>query len=295
MSHRRRQPRQEPAGDDRWLVSYADFVTLLFALFVVMYAVARSNADQLGQLSRDLASVFDARPRALEPIQVGDPVLASSPRVVGAPAAAAADPHEGDTRIEPTVDRLEEHFAGIDGIEPPAAAQNTDWLEISLSAELLFGSGDASLRQGARRVLREVAVFLAGFDNPVTVEGYTDNVPVRSRRFPSNWELSAARASQVARFLEARGIERRRLSAVGYGENHPTATNATPEGRASNRRVNIIVARRGNLGRNRNAAGQGSAFAHVRQGAPASLDDVVREVRKPDGGVLFTNEADDRL
>src|SRR5690606_22309077 len=125
---------------------------------------------------------------------------------------------------------------------------------------------------------------------PVTVEGYTDNTPIDSARFPSNWELSAARASRVVRFFEAQGVERERLSAVGYGENHALETNATPDARARNRRVVVVVARKGNLPRNLNAAGADSAFAYVRRQQPAGLDESVKQVRTESGGLLFTNE-----
>tara|TARA_Y100001933_G_scaffold262578_1_gene320556 strand:+ start:2952 stop:3845 length:894 start_codon:yes stop_codon:yes gene_type:complete len=280
------------ASDDRWLVSYADFITLLFAFFVVMYAVTRANDVELAALSETLTAAFEQRPRSMEPIQVGDPLLASSPHVVDASVDPGyADQAEGDSRIEPSVDRLLERFAGLDGIEAPRVASDTDWLEISLSSEVLFEAGATSLNPGALPILEEVAAFLAEFDNPVTVEGYTDNVPVSSSRFPSNWELSAFRASVVARFLEQRDVDRDRIAAVGYGENHPVATNATPEGRARNRRVDIIVARRGNLGRNRNVAGQSTAFAHVRHAEPARLDESVQQHRTAEGGLLFTNES----
>lgn len=280
----------EPGGDDRWLVSYADFVTLLFAFFVVMYAVARNHQVEFTELSQTLAAPFTREPRSLEPIQVGDPLLAASPHVVDvSPDPGYADPQPGDSRIAPQADRLLEHFAGLDGRLIPRVAGDQDWLEISLDAEVLFDAGAVTLRPAARPVLQEVAAFIAEFDNPVTVEGYTDNVPVASARFPSNWELSAFRASVVARFLEQSGIERTRISAVGYGENHPLETNATPQGRARNRRVDIVVARRGNLGRNRNATDQTSAFAHVRTAAPATLDSVQR-LPTTDGGWLFTSD-----
>lgn len=280
------------ASDDRWLVSYADFITLLFAFFVVMYAVARANQVEMVALSDTLSAAFDQRPRAMDPVQVGDPLLASSPHVVDvSPDPGYADEADGDSRIEPSVDRLLERFAGLDGTEAPRVASDTDWLEISLSSEVLFEAGSTSLRPGALPVLEEVAAFLAEFDNPVTVEGYTDNVPVSSARFPSNWELSAFRASVVARFLEQRAIDRERIAAVGYGENHPVATNATPEGRARNRRVDVIVARRGNLGRNRNVDTQATAFAHVRHAEPAALDESVNQLRTAEGGLLFTNES----
>lgn len=294
----RRLPDSLDGSDERWLVSYADFVTLLFAFFVVMYAVARSNQVELAELSETLSATFSATPRtfattprALEPIQVGDPLLAASPHVVDASQEPGyADPEPGDSRIEPSVDRLLERFAGLDGLAAPAVASNKDWLEISLPSEVLFDPGATALRPQAVPVLEELVAFLRGFDNPVTIEGYTDNVPVNSARFPSNWELSAFRASVVARFMESAGIDRARISAVGYGENHPVATNATPDGRARNRRVDVIVARKGNIARNRNAESQGSAFAHVRQAVPATLDPSVNQVRKADGGLLFTNE-----
>lgn len=292
-SFRRLAPPQG-GGEDRWLVSYADFVTLLFAFFVVMYAVARSNQVELVELSDALSAPFGEKPRSLEPIQVGDPLLAASPHVIDVDEQPGyADPTPGDTHIEPQEDRLLERFAGLNGVAAPAVASDTDWLEISLDAEVLFAGGSTRLDAGALPVLQEVAAFLGEFDNPVTVEGYTDNVPAGGARFPSNWELSAYRASVVARFLERRGIERARISAVGYGENHPVETNATPEGRARNRRVDIVVARRGNLGRNRNARDQVSAFAHVRMAAPAEMDQGVLQQRTDSGGLLFTRGAAD--
>ncbi len=281
------------ASDDRWLVSYADFVTLLFAFFVVMYAVARANQAELVALSHTLSAPFGEIPRSLEPIQVGDPLLAASPHVADLDERPGyADPDPGDTTVEPQEDRILERFAGLDAALQPRVASDTDWLEISLDSEVLFAAGSSRLDPAALPLLEEVAAFVAEFDNPVTVEGYTDNMPADGVRFPSNWELSAYRASIVARFLEQRGIERTRISAVGYGENHPAETNATPEGRARNRRVDVVVARRGNLGRNRNARDQHSAFAHVRMAELPALDDAVQQRRTDDGGLLFTSNPD---
>lgn len=283
----------ESGGEDRWLVSYADFVTLLFAFFVVMYAVARSNNVELVELSRTLSAPFGQVPRSMEPIQVGDPLLAASPHVIDLDERPGyVDPEAGDTSIEPQQQRLLEHFAGLNDTLIPRVASDTDWLEISLDAEILFTGGASTLQPRALPVLEEVAAFLGEFDNPVTIEGYTDNIPVHSAQFPSNWELSAYRASVVARFLEERGIDRQRISAVGYGENHPLQTNATPDGRARNRRVDIIVARRGNLSRNRNADSQTTAFAHVRQAPPATLDEGVVQRRTAEGGLLITSDGE---
>jgi len=122
----------------------------------------------------------------------------------------------------------------------------------------------------------------------VTIEGYTDNVAIQTGPFASNWLLSSARASAVAEYLAARGVDERRLSAVGYGENDALATNATPEGRARNRRVVLVVAHNGNLPRNLNTAPETSAFAFVRHEDDKSAQ--VPSRRTEGGGLLFTNE-----
>ena len=140
----------------------------------------------------------------------------------------------------------------------------------------------------AQGLLAATTDFLLEFDNPVTIEGYSDNVQIQSARYASNWEVSTARAASVARFLVSNGVDRKRLSAVGYGENHPLETNATPEGRAENRRVVIVVARHGNQPRNLNANAAASAFAFIRHDEPQQLDESVRQARTESGGLIFT-------
>ncbi|HEX7036009.1 MAG TPA: flagellar motor protein MotD [Pseudomonadales bacterium] len=289
----RRSYLEDSDNHERWLVSYADFITLLFAFFVVMYAISTVNESKYRVLSATLMETF-AAPAAspIDPIPIGEPALAASPHVVDVPDTMGfRDEEEGDTHIEPSRARVEERLAGFLTEGVAAVEANNDWLEISLDASALFASGSAELSESAIVLLTETAAFLREFDNPVTVEGYTDNTPIGSARFPSNWELSAARASRVVRFFEAQGVARERLSAVGYGENHALETNATPEGRARNRRVVVVVARKGNLPRNLNAAGADSAFAYVRRQQPAGLDGSVKQVRTESGGLLFTNEA----
>ncbi|MEZ5560803.1 MAG: flagellar motor protein MotD [Pseudomonadales bacterium] len=287
----RRQLLEDTDNHERWLVSYADFVTLLFAFFVVMYAISSVNEGKYRILSETLTAAFDGEPRTLEPIQTGDPLLAASPLVVDIPDSSGyQDPEPGDTHIAPSVEAVSERLAGFVQDDMLAVRANNDWLEISLDSSLLFAAGSAELSPAAAAVIEQTAEFLAEFDNPVTIEGYTDNVPSRSAAYPSNWELSAARAARVARALEGYGIDRERLSAVGYGENHTLATNATPEGRARNRRVVVVVARQGNKPRNLNAGSADSAFAYVRKAEPGQLDESVHQVRTEQGGILFTNE-----
>ena len=288
-------PRQRVLEDsdnrDRWLVSYADFITLLFGFFVVMYAISSVNEGKYRILSHSLMAAFDHDTRSLDPIQIGEPQLSASPNVIDVPDANGfQDPDVGDTHIEPSREQVAERLAGLDATDQVSVRQNNDWLEISLDSELLFSPGAAALSPAAQDLLGETADYLSAFDNPVTVEGYTDNVPAASTLYPSNWELSAARASVVVRFLAARGVDRERLTAVGYGENHPLETNATPAGRSANRRVVVVVARRGNLARNLNS-GAGSAFAFVRRDAAPELDESVQQLRTDRGSMLFTNEA----
>ncbi|MDH3643469.1 MAG: flagellar motor protein MotD [Gammaproteobacteria bacterium] len=288
----RRNLLEDSDNHERWLVSYSDFMTLLFGFFVVMYAISSVNEGKYRILSHTLVAAFDQDSRSLDPIQIGEPNLSASPHVIDVPDSTGyQDPEVGDTHIEPSSEDVAGRLAGLVPGEGLSVRQNNDWLEISLDSKLLFSQGDARLSAGAKTVLAETAEYLRGFDNPVTVEGYTDNVPATSNLYPSNWELSAARASAVARFLVSGGVERSRLSAVGYGENHALATNATPAGRDENRRVVVVVARKGNTPRNLNAGGGQSAFAFVRHATPDDLDGAVQSYRTESGGVIFTNES----
>ncbi|MCZ6641256.1 MAG: OmpA family protein, partial [Gammaproteobacteria bacterium] len=183
--------------------------------------------------------------------------------------------------------KIEEHLAGFIDDDLVRIRENNDWLEVSLQASLLFTTSSIELSAEAQAVLKATAQYLLEFDNPVTIEGYSDNVQV-SGRYASNWELSSARAASVARFLVSAGIDRKRLAAVGYGENHPFKTNATPEGRAENRRVVIVVARQGNQPRNLNAKGTASAFAFIRHDEPLQLDESIHQGRTESGGLIFT-------
>ena len=285
----RREYLEDADNHERWLISYSDFITLLFGFFVVMYAISSVNEGKYRILSTTLEQAFHKESRSLEPIQVGDPLLAASPHVIDIPNEAGyQDEEEGNTHVAPSRQDVADRLAGFSADDGVIVQQDNDWLEISLDANLMFEAGSVSLAPVAKAIIDRTASYLKEFDNPVTVEGYTDNVPV-SGRYPSNWALSSARAALVADYLSVAGIERKRLAAVGYGENHAVATNATPAGRASNRRVVIVVARAGNQPRNLNAGGA-SAFAFVRQGEGPALDESIRQIRTESGGLLFTRD-----
>ena len=278
---------EDESNAERWMISYADFITLLFAFFVVMYAISSVNNEKYKVLSDTLAQVFESEATSTDPIQVGEPLLVASPHVVDIPYVDGwADPEEGDTHVtsDDPVEAIEN--AGFDAEEGISVITNNDWLEITLEGSLLFPGGSATLGSGAQSRLSEVVSILEVHDNPITIEGYTDNVPQEGQLFDSNWVLSGARASAVAKFFVDNGIRRNRISAVGYGENHPIETNATPEGRAQNRRVVIVVARRTDLARNRNTDTAIATVDRTRQ-LPEPL---VTPQRTEDGGLIFTNE-----
>lgn len=280
----RRDLLEDESNADRWMISYADFITLLFAVFVVMYAVSSVNDEKYKMLGETLAQAFETEATTQEPFQVGEPILAASPHVVDVPDVDGwADPVEGDTQITSDNDIENIEFSGFVEAEGISVEVNNDWLEFTIQDNLLFSPGSADLSSGARAAIDLVRVYLEDNQNPVTIEGFTDNIPSEGQAYSSNWILSAARASAVAQYLTSAGIRRERIAAVGYGENHPLATNATPEGRAQNRRVVIVAARRTDLARNRNSE------AIVDRARPVNDAPIVRR-RKPDGGLIFTNE-----
>ena len=280
----RRDLLEDESNADRWMISYADFITLLFAVFVVMYAVSSVNDEKYKMLGETLAQAFETEATTQEPFQVGEPMLAASPHVVDVPDVDGwADPDQGNTQVtsDNKVESVE--FAGFVEAEGISLEANNEWLEFTIQDNLLFSPGSADLGKAARAAIDLVRVYLEDNENPVTVEGYTDNIPSKGQAYSSNWILSAARASAVAQYLTSTGIRRERVAAVGYGENHPVATNATPEGRAQNRRVVIVAARRTDLARNRNTE------AIVDRARPLNEAEIVRR-RKPGGGLIFTNE-----
>ncbi len=242
---------EEPVSHERWLISYADFITLLFAFFVVMYSISQVNESKYRVLSETLNHVFtEAVPRTLDPIQVGDPQLRADPSVIPDGGEEEVDQAmNGDGAFDRTADLpqlsdlFEDEFSDLIDDDVITINSNEFWLEIQLNASILFDTGDAEPSLQAESIFSDVAKILRDFDNPVQVEGFTDNVPIRNAQFPSNWELSGARAAAVVKLLQQGQVGPDRLSAVGYGEHQPIADNTTEEGRAINRRVALMIAR----------------------------------------------------
>jgi len=265
---RRRKRVEEHENHERWLVSYADFITLLFAFFVVMYSVSSVNEGKYRVLSSTLDGAFKGQPRTMDAIEIGELLenkelierlmqLEQSgnkviPNLFSESAAEQAaeiveDKNESDQEIS-EAQALEQLGESLEDVLSPlidrdlVSVEKTDlWVEVELNSNMLFGSGNASLSDEALRVLWKVAKPIRKLNNTIQVEGFTDNVPISSFEYPSNWELSGARAASVVHLFTKYGIKANRLAAVGYGEQHPIESNETPEGRERNRRVVIVI------------------------------------------------------
>lgn len=234
---RRRRP-EEPSSNDRWLVSYADFITLLFAFFVVMYSISSVNEGKYKILSDAMEGIFSQPERSMKAIPIGDERLRG---VQEGGASEGAEP-EADP-LARIADSIRDEFASLLGEGQIQIRANEMWLELELSSSLLFPSADAVPQPEAFDLIERIAEILSPYENPIQIEGFTDNQPISTRMYPTNWELSASRAASIVRMLVMEGVAPERLAAVGYGEFQPIDSNETAEGRAKNRRVVMIISR----------------------------------------------------
>lgn len=237
---RKRQP--EHVSHERWLVSYADFITLLFAFFVVMFAVSQVDSKKVGRFTQSFHDALEwqaVAPGSGSPGS-GKDVIQVIPSFTNARVAKITrDFEEEKTAIRRgLVKRLGNvpMLAGLNILEVHGE------LVLRLPEKLMFDRGEAILRAEGGEALVAIAAELAERPVRIRVEGHSDSTPIHTPRFPSNWELSQSRAMAVVRFfLEDREIAPARLAAAGYGEHHPIASNDTVEGKAQNRRVDLIV------------------------------------------------------
>jgi chemotaxis protein MotB len=234
---------------DRWLVSYADFITLLFAFFVVLFATAKADEKKQMQMSQAIDAAFKSL--GIFPDATRKPARNQNPAAGIEPATMPMNIVMGEDVLSPArvKDDLENLRRDLQQRLSNQVAQHTvsiqmgrDGLVISLREAGFFNSGSAIPRKESLPTLRQIATLLSRTPYDVRIEGHTDNVPIHTSSFDSNWELSSARATRIARlFLEVRSIPADRLSTAGYAEFHPVASNATAEGRAANRRVDVVV------------------------------------------------------
>jgi len=235
---RQRQLLQEDEKLDRWLVSYADFITLLFAFFVVLYAISSINESKYLKVTESLTAAFDVTPKSMEPIQVGEISRDSSDNIIEKPIDKLASEMQN---LKEMGDLIEKEMLSSLPTDDVTIRRSKQWLEIEFDSGVLFPSGSSNLVHHSRGVLSKIAGILSNYPNPVNVEGFTDNKPINTERFPSNWELSASRAASVVHLFAKSGIEPSRMAAIAYGEHRPIASNKTLEGRRKNRRVVVAV------------------------------------------------------
>lgn len=236
----RRSKRTEHENHDRWLVSYADFVTLLFAFFVVMYSISSVNEGKYKTFSESLSLAFATRPMSTAPAQNQQEQILKA-------LVDRRNVRLGEQQIK-IQERMKALANNVAQVMLPmidrglvSVSQGKRGVVVDISASLLFKTGDASLQPEVLDVLRQVAVVLGKEDQPVEVEGHTDDVPIKTAQFPSNWELSSARASSVARMLIDNGVQAKRLAVVGLADNQPLLPNDSSANRARNRRVTITL------------------------------------------------------
>jgi len=267
-----------PSRRDRWILSYADFITLLLALFVVLYASARLDADRGRTLIEGVGSAFplDDQPR----FPLGETPLAP-------PGMSGSDPgvleREALRRARQELEALREsERRRPEGSVLTRVHEERRGVVLSLASTELFPVGEATIREDQARLLDSIAPILAASDRPLWIEGHTDDRPIRNDRYPSNWELSAARAAAIARFFVARhGIDPARISATGHAEFRPIVPNTSASRRARNRRVEIVL-QRGSLPTTpRDPAEAAAALGRLVEELPPLPDSVGGTLRPP--------------
>jgi chemotaxis protein MotB len=262
----RRKKHEEHVNAEAWAIPYGDLVTLLFALFTVMYAMSSVNEGKFRILSDSMIAAFNGAPKTLRPVNLGEkePGKGGEKPLVGITPTALIKLDERSTPDGSLVPRDPTKSESMHNADLPGALirmqrqvqdamqslidaklvtvrRENMWLEIEINADILFPSGSGDFTTAAEPVLDKLAEVLKPFPNPIRVEGHTDDRPIKTAQFPSNWELSAARAASVVHQFTRQGVDPLRLEIVGFGQFHPRQPNDTNEGRNANRRVVILV------------------------------------------------------
>jgi chemotaxis protein MotB len=260
----RKKKHEEHVNAEAWAIPYGDLVTLLFALFTVMYAVSSVNEGKFRVLSDAMIAAFRGAPKSLRPVNIGEKEsgkggekqlmgiaptvlmkLPGRPKIGEAQAAKAVTPAVAPAGAPTALERMahEVETAMQDLIDAKLVRVRRDklWVEVEINTDILFPSGSSRFSEPAFPVMDKLALVLKPFANPIRVEGHTDDRPIHTTAFPSNWELSAARAASVVHEFTKVGVDPLRLEIVGFGEYHPVHANDSVAGRNQNRRVTILI------------------------------------------------------
>lgn len=235
MSRRSKGGHAEEHPDERWVISYADLVTLLLGFFIILYATADANEVKMEALARGLAEAFNV---GVKEAEGGSSIFDGGTGVIPERNDSASLEFDLDA-----IRRLVSERAAAAGLEGQIlVSRDQDRIVIRMADNLVFPSASADIRSEAMPLLAIVAAAVNETTNEIRVEGHTDNIPLATDKYPSNWELSSARATAVLRHLtETLDVDPGRVFAAGYGEHRPIANNLTPEGRALNRRADIVI------------------------------------------------------
>jgi len=248
----RRRHTDAPENHERWLVSYADFITLLFAFFVVMFASSQTDKAKAKQISDAVSSALEhgtsmGVPSAVAKIlggTVDDKGQGNAQMKApgGAQRAAKEAPPEDIVELGPSMKILSAELESEIKAGKVEINLEPRGLVVSLKQTAFFPSGADEIDPSTYPIMAKLVDALKGISNPLRIEGHTDSMPIHSARFRSNWELSAARSIAMMELLSKRfGIDEKRLAIVGFADTSPEASNDTPEGRAKNRRVDIVI------------------------------------------------------
>ncbi|MDP5149857.1 flagellar motor protein MotB [Rheinheimera baltica] len=303
--HKQKHKYVEQEQLDRWLVSYADYMTLMFALFVVLYAMSIVKEEEYDVLANSLTQMFE-KPQpssSSQPAQslLPEPVVQKEIALYGA-SVVPADIHQlsdvAQRKLGSPLHSVEEQLtqALASLLEQGVAKlqQDENWLIIELSSALLFASGSATTTQSAQTVLNEIATVINPIENFIRVRGYTDDQPINNELFVSNWELSVARATSVLRVLERSGTASERLAIEGYGQYYPFNPNDSVQGRAANRKVVIAISRYGYQASSTEETDETAARAVEADTLQRQLEQVsqqdgsIKVITLPGGGIRVT-------
>ncbi|GAB7129670.1 flagellar motor protein MotD [Silvimonas sp. JCM 19000] len=239
---------EEHVNHERWLVSYADFITLLFAFFVVMYAISSVNEGKYHVLSDSMVNAFQNNPTngaataiRLPPNQSAQNTLAHIQVTNAKPTPAPTPDNAKLEKMRGMAGDLQQSLGALIQQGKVRVTQSRRGIAVEISDSVLFTSAKADLQPQSIAALRAVADSIKNTDNLIQVEGNTDNQPIRSPQYPSNWELSASRAASVVRLFVDAGVAPSRMVAIGYGEFRPVESNDSETGRQRNRRVTINI------------------------------------------------------
>jgi chemotaxis protein MotB len=263
----RKKKHEEHVNAEAWAIPYGDLVTLLFALFTVMYAMSSVNEGKFRVLSDSMIAAFNGAPKSMRPVNIGEkePGKGGDKQLSGiaptvfiqiksdksTPDGSLAPRDPTKTEAMKSADlpgalirmqrQVQDAMQSLIDAKLVTVRRENMWLEIEINADILFPSGAGEFAPAAEPVLDKLAEVLKPFPNPIRVEGHTDDRPIKTAAFPSNWELSAARAASVVHQFTRQGIDPLRLEIVGFGEFHPRQPNDTSDGRNANRRVVVLV------------------------------------------------------